>query len=231
MAGTVTLKSGFSVTGLQLPLFAVHRIEDMAVVSDVQINGTLQLTASLTHNFPAGETRVSSALVIGDLQARAYSLLSQQSWTNVWSDTLIGNPTTSQYNATQYPPVVTNRGALQERWALIFTSTTDFRIVGESVGQVGTGTVNADTAPPVKHFLSSDTGAPVLTNAAGSLLSVMSACLETGYNTKQVQSITQVGGAQCHGGYAAHLRDRLHLLGVVARLKASAHDTQKRAAR
>lgn len=162
-AGTVTLKSGFSVTGLQLPLFAVHRIEDMAVVSDVQINGTLQLTASLTHNFPAGETRVSSALVIGDLQARAYSLLSQQSWTNVWSDTLIGNPTTSQYNATQYPPVVTNRGALQERWALIFTSTTDFRIVGESVGQVGTGTVNADTAPP-----NPATGAPYFTiKAAG----------------------------------------------------------------
>ncbi len=46
----------------------------------------------------------------------------------------------------------------------------------------------------VNHFLSSDTGAPVLTSEAGSLLSVMSACLETGFNIKPVQSITQANG-------------------------------------
>lgn len=62
--------------------------------------------------------------------------------------------------AMQYSP---ENVALQERWALIFTSTTDFRIVGESVGQVGTGTVNADTAPP-----NPATGAPYFTiKAAG----------------------------------------------------------------
>ncbi|QNT25373.1 hypothetical protein [Ralstonia solanacearum] len=69
----------------------------------------------------------------------------------------------------------------------------------------------------VKHFLSSDTGAPVLTNAAGSLLSVMSACLETGYNTKQVQSITQVGGVATMtlgAGHGFRVNQRLLVAGA-----------------
>lgn len=146
-AGTVTLKSNYVLGALTLPLHAEHRIEDMALVTDVQINGRLALNRPLTHDFPANTSVVSSALIFGDMQARAFNKYSQESWTNVWSDSIIGNPTTSQYNDTLYPIVTTNRGALEEKWALIFTSNTQFRVVGKSVGQIATGDINTDLAP------------------------------------------------------------------------------------
>lgn len=46
----------------------------------------------------------------------------------------------------------------------------------------------------VKFFLSSDAGAPALSSAAGSLLSVLDACLLTGYNTQTASAVTQAAG-------------------------------------
>lgn len=146
-AGTVTLKSNYLLGALTLPLSAEHRIEDMALITDVQINGRLTLNKPLTHNYPANGTVVSSALIMGDLQSRVFGKFSQASWTNVWSDSLIGSATTSQYNDTVYPIANKNRGSAEERWALIFTSNTQFRIVGQNAGQIGTGDINSDAAP------------------------------------------------------------------------------------
>jgi hypothetical protein len=154
-AGTVRLADPLDLTGYREPLAAEHRIEDMGLVADTQINGVLTLTRPLTHDFPAGESRVSSALVIGDLQARAHTLFAQQTWTGEWADNRIGAGTTAQYNATVYPLAVTNRGAIEERWALIFTNTTEFRVVGESVGQIAVGNTATDLAP-----INPETGAP-----------------------------------------------------------------------
>ena len=146
-AGEVTLASGYELGTLVLPLSVEHRIEDVAVAVDVQINGIVQLNRPITHNYVAGDALVSSALIIGDMQARPYGIFSQQLWTVEWSDSIIGNPTTAQYNNAQFPITTSNRGAIQERWALIFTSSTAFRIVGEHVGQIGEGSVNAACAP------------------------------------------------------------------------------------
>lgn len=46
----------------------------------------------------------------------------------------------------------------------------------------------------VKFFLSSDAGAPSLSSAAGSLLSVLDACLLSGYNTQTASALTQASG-------------------------------------
>jgi hypothetical protein len=101
---------------------------------------------------------VSSALVFGDLQARVYNKFSQVTWSNQWSDSLIGDETTAQYNDTVYPLVVQNRGATQERWACIFTGTTAFRVVGENTGQIATGNINTVLSP-----LNPATGTPYFT--------------------------------------------------------------------
>src|SRR5699024_1645176 len=55
--------------------------------------------------------------------------------------------TTSQLQVTNNPIVVTNRDAIEERWALVFTSATAFNIIGQTVGQIGTGTTSTLTAP------------------------------------------------------------------------------------
>lgn len=146
-AGTVTLGASFSLGAMVEPIRVEHRIEDMAVVTDVQINGRLALNRPLTHQFPANSSFASSALIITDMQARAYGKFSQESWTHVWSDSIIGNQIIAQYNDVQYPITVSNKGAAEEKWAIIFTSNTAFRVVGESLGQIATGDINNDCSP------------------------------------------------------------------------------------
>lgn len=144
--GEVALNSNYSAAGLTMPLVAEHRIEDAAMALDVQINGTINLNKPLTHNFPSG-SMASSALMMGDIQGRAFNVFSQSSWTNEWSDSRNGNPINAQYNDALYPIITVNRGVIEERWALIFTSTTAYRVVGEESGQIGTGDINSDYSP------------------------------------------------------------------------------------
>ena len=130
-AGTITLTN---VAPYNAPLTIEHTVSDMAMISDVQIDGQIALTRALTHDFPAAETQVSSALIITDMQARYTHLFDQQSWTGEWKDSVIGSPATGTFDEVQYPIVVTNDGALQERWYCRFLNTTEVEIFGEHVG-------------------------------------------------------------------------------------------------
>lgn len=153
-AGTVGI---VDTTGWVQPVTIEHRIEDMAVVRDVQITGDLTFTRPLTHSYPLG-SYVSSALVGGDLFARVSHLFDQQTWGNRWKDTPDGATANATYNATQYPIEVTNAGALTERWAIRFANTTAFELFGENVGVIATGNTSADLAP-----INPATGVPYLT--------------------------------------------------------------------
>ena len=156
--GFVTVPTASNITTYTQPLTVEHRIEDMVLCSQADISGTLSFTRSLTHNFPANTSFVSSAMPFGDLFARAYGLIEQSTWTSTWSDTLIGVTIIPQFNSALYPIAVTNAGAIKERWALIFTNTTAFRIIGESVGEIGSGNTSANAAP-----LNPATGVPYFT--------------------------------------------------------------------
>jgi hypothetical protein len=156
---TVDLETGIvtwtNVTGYSQPVRVEHRIEDMAQIRDVQIDGTLTLMRPLTHVFPSG-SYVSSALIAGDLRARVSLLFDQGSFDGTtWSDVATGSAATATYNDTDHPIAVTNSGAVTERWALRFTSTTQGQIIGEHLGVVGTFSINTPTAP-----INSVTGEP-----------------------------------------------------------------------
>lgn len=145
-AGTATMAADLSLVGYVPPISAKHRIEEMGLLSDVQINGQVTLTAPLLRDFPAG-SQLSSALLYGDLQARATNLFDQQTWTNVWQSTVAGSGATAQYNDIDYPVEVLNNGAITERWRLNFTSATAFQVIGENMGVIATGTTGADLQP------------------------------------------------------------------------------------
>lgn len=153
-AGTLTFTN---VTGYSQPVTIEHRIEDMGVVRDVQISGEVTFTRPITHDYPMG-SYLSSALVAGDLKSRVSVFFDQATWTNVWSDALLGSSAVATYNDVLAPVLVTNRGALTERWALVFTNSTTFNVIGENVGVIATGSVNADLAP-----LNPSTGVPYFT--------------------------------------------------------------------
>lgn len=153
-AGTVTFAD---VTGYAQPIAIEHRIEDMAMISDAQINGDIKFTRQITHNYPAGSV-LSSALVTGDLRARVTVTFDQQTWGNAWADALSGSNASASFNDAAAPIVVSNAGALTERWAIVFTSTTAFQVIGEHIGVIATGNISTDCAP-----LNPATNAPYFT--------------------------------------------------------------------
>lgn len=148
---TVNLDTGIvtwtNVTGFSQPVRVEHRVEDMAMVAEVQINGRMRLTRQLTHDYPTTGTYVSSALIAGDLRARVSLLFDQESFNNVWADAQTGNSATGTFNDIAHPVQVVNSGALTERWAIKFTNTTTFQVIGEHVGVIAVGNVAADCAP------------------------------------------------------------------------------------
>lgn len=146
--GKFTLGGDFALNALVAPLTMKYRYQDMLLIRDVQINGQLTFTKPLTHNYDAENTIVGSALVIGDMQARSTGKFVQETWNSVWRDEPSEGAISANYNDALYPIEVTNKGAIQERWALVFVTETTFRIVGETTGQLaGTGSTNADCAP------------------------------------------------------------------------------------
>lgn len=145
-AGTLQLRSTFDMSIYTAPLTAKYRIMDIALVIETDISGRVTLSTVITHDYSTAAV-FSSMLLAGDMQARAYNVFSQKSWTSIFSDTLIGDKATSQLQVTNNPIVVTNRDAIEERWALIFTGVNSFRIVGETVGEIGIGSTNGDTSP------------------------------------------------------------------------------------
>lgn len=157
-AGIVTLESVIDTSTYVAPWSLIHRVEDMALVNDVDINGTINLTRAVSHNYTAGESYVSTAMLVGDLQSRVTNVFDQETWTNEWSDELIGDEPSAEYDNTTYPLEVDNRGTLYQRWALVFTGQTSFNIVGETVGNIGVGQTSADIAPT-----NPNTGTPYFT--------------------------------------------------------------------
>lgn len=147
-AGTVQLAAPDTATHPE-PWYALHRVEDMLLVGDVDLSGALTLKGNLSHDYPAGDTLVSAAMVAGDLQARVADFFDLSSWDRDWSkdDNDGADGTLAEYNVTTYPPIITNRGAITEDWALIFTSSSTFRIIGRTVGEIGVGNINEDTSP------------------------------------------------------------------------------------
>ncbi len=136
------------VTGWAQPVTVEHRIQDMALCTDVQIDGTLGINIPLTHDFPVGSV-VSSALLFGTSFARVANLFDQQTWDGTtWSDNLIGSEATGEYNDAAYPIVIDNAGALTERFALRFKAdATNFDLIGEHLGGIGTGSKNVTFEP------------------------------------------------------------------------------------
>lgn len=157
--GRVTLGGDFVLSNLIAPLTVKYRYQDMGLIRDVQINGQLTFTKPLTHNYDAVDTIVGSALVIGDMQARYTHKFVQQAWNSVWNDESIGAGISANYNDALYPIAVTNKGAIQERWAIVFTGNEAFYCVGEYTGRLAlNGSISVDYAP-----LNPITGVPYFT--------------------------------------------------------------------
>ncbi|MCQ4165144.1 hypothetical protein [Tahibacter harae] len=147
-AGTLTWSDPLNLSAYTLPAIIRDRIEQAVQCSDVQITGELGLQAPLARDFPAG-TMVSSAIAVGDMQARYTGLFDQQTYVpGQWLDVVAGAPAAASYNDAVYPIAVNNRAAIDQRWAVVFTAPTTVNVIGETAGQVLSGvSITGDIAP------------------------------------------------------------------------------------
>lgn len=146
-AGTLTWADPLNLSAYTLPAILRDRIEFATQCADVQITGEIGLLAPLPRAFPVG-SMVSSAIAYGDMQARATNLFDQATYTaGVWSDVVSGSPAAATYNDVVYPIAVTNESAIDERWAIRFTSGTSVDVIGETTGVVLQTTITSDIAP------------------------------------------------------------------------------------
>ncbi|MGP5518014.1 hypothetical protein ACTXNA_07200 [Psychrobacter celer] len=145
-AGTLMLNGMLDMSFYTAPLTAKYRIMDIALVIETDISGRVTLSTPITHDYST-DAVFSSMLLAGDMQALAQNVFSQKSWGGKFSNTLIGDRASAQLQVTNNPIVVTNRDAIEERWALVFTSASSFKIIGETVGEISSGSTNSDTKP------------------------------------------------------------------------------------
>ncbi|MBK7186387.1 MAG: hypothetical protein IPH85_10805 [Ignavibacteria bacterium] len=138
------MAADFTAGALVQPLILKHRVEDMSLLTDVQINGRLTLAAPLSRAYDVN-SYVSSALLFGDMNGRVTNLFDLLSF-SAWSDTA-GTGATAQFNNIDYPVEVLNNGAVTERWRINFTSTTAFQVIGENLGVIATGSTSVDCSP------------------------------------------------------------------------------------
>lgn len=151
-AGTLAFSDPLNLAGYTLPIVIRDRIEDRVLVADARITGEIEINRGLAHDYPDGGY-LSTCLILGeangsqDLQARVENMFDQATWTAEFSDLRIGSGTDAQYNDVSYPIFVDNANAITERWAIHFTSATNFEVIGETSGIIATGNTASDTAP------------------------------------------------------------------------------------
>lgn len=141
VAGTVTINSNFP--GFTAPFTLTDTIGELAMVSAVG-STSLTLVNGLAREYPINAT-VASVQNLNDLQAYHDTVFDMTAWSGDWNST--GSPASADLNNEAYPIEMNNKGAINEDWAIIFTSSSAFRLVGKSVGQVAIGDTLNDFIP------------------------------------------------------------------------------------
>ena len=146
-AGTVTWADPLNLSAYTMPVTIRDRIQDIALISDVQITGEVSFASAITHDYPEGAI-LSNALPYGDLHSRVTNLFDQQTYDpGEWSDTVVGDHAGATYNDVNFPIQVQNNSAIDERWAIVFTAPTTVKVIGETVGQILEESITNDIAP------------------------------------------------------------------------------------
>ena len=146
-AGTITWRTPLDLSSYKMPLSVNHAQEERNRITQADIDGTLTLLFAMGRNYPIADTYVSSVLIGGDLQVRVSVPFTQRNWNNKWSDEPVGDLLLNKLNIRDYPMILTDDGAINERWLIRMTGTSTFELYGETLGFVKRGDTLTDLAP------------------------------------------------------------------------------------
>ena len=145
--GTITWKTPLDLSPYKMPLQVMHAHEERNVITDTDIDGTLSLRFATSRAYPVADTYVSSVLIGGNLQVRVSIPFTQRTWNDVWSDEPVDTQLLNKLNIRDYPMLLTDDGAIKERWMIKMTGTAQFELYGETLGFVMRGDTLTDLKP------------------------------------------------------------------------------------
>lgn len=146
-AGSITFKPSIDLSSYKMPLKAIHAQEQRNRVVDLDIDGTLSLLFPTNRDYPIEDTYVSSLSIGDDLAVRVSVPFTQRSWNNVWQDTPVGDQLLNKLKLTDYPMILTDDGAITDKWMIKFTSGSQFELYSEALGFVGKFDTLTNLAP------------------------------------------------------------------------------------
>lgn len=117
----------------------IHTLTSVTPVSGTQVTLAFSATTLANSYTTADDTRVMSI----------YEPSTVECSVDNWVET---SASTGIYDESTYPIVTDNIGTVEETWTLTFTSTTEFGVVGDTVGSVGTGDTSTNFAPSNAAF-------------------------------------------------------------------------------
>jgi hypothetical protein len=118
---------------------------EVRVIESVNyLTGVVRFTTALANAYTTG-SRVSTLLDLGNLQAAVtLAPFSQQTWNRTWADAPTGPTLAARYTGTI---TMNNAGGITDRWALVFSSATNFSLISERYGQIAAGNTASNFVP------------------------------------------------------------------------------------
>lgn len=146
-AGTITWKTPLDLSSYKMPLSVMHAQEERNRILKADIDGTLSLIFPTKRAYPIENTYVSSVLKGDDLQVSHSIPFTQRQWQQQWLDEPQGEQLLNRLNLRDYPMVLTDDGAITERWLIKWVSSSQFELYGETLGFVLKTDTLQDLAP------------------------------------------------------------------------------------
>lgn len=147
VVGSITWKTPLDLAPYKMPLSVMHAREERNVILDPDIDGTLSLRFAIQRDYPIADTYVSSVLIGGNLQVRVSIPFTQRTWNNVWADEPVGDQLLNKLNIRDFPMILTDDGAIKDRWMIKMTGTDQFELYSEALGFVTRSDTLQDLAP------------------------------------------------------------------------------------
>lgn len=129
------------ITDKATPTSTTGNEEELVISGAPSVSGTevtITTTTTLTNGYTGGTLAAPVTYVASVYKPVADLGCSVDNWVETGAGT---------YDETTYPVITDNIGTVEQTWTLTFSDTTNYTVVGDTIGSVGSGTVGADFAP------------------------------------------------------------------------------------
>ena len=89
---------------------------------------TLTFAEQIANNYAVGgDSRIASLMTVGDLTPQVFNIVTSSA--------------SGTFDSVNNPPILDNRGSIDQVWTLTFTSSSAFDVTGDDKGSVGSGNI------------------------------------------------------------------------------------------